>query len=200
MHDADTIRTTGVQGLVAGRTFADLRKLDAGSWKHPDFSGARVPALEEVLSAIPADKQAIIEIKCGSEILVPLRDILDASGVASSRLLIHCFDFDTLCDAKRVLPDIRACWLVDQRETNLLPLLEKARAAGLYGLNPQNTCLMINKSLVDQAHSYGIGIYVWTVNSAERARELMAAGVDGLLTDRPGWLREQLSPPPPVHS
>jgi Glycerophosphoryl diester phosphodiesterase len=93
MHDADTIRTTGVQGLVAGRTFADLRKLDAGSWKHPDFSGARVPALEEVLSAIPADKQAIIEIKCGSEILVPLRDILDASGVASSRLLTRVPQF-----------------------------------------------------------------------------------------------------------
>jgi glycerophosphoryl diester phosphodiesterase len=35
-------------------------------------------------------------------------------------------------------------------------------------------------------------LYVWTVNDPKRARELLAMGVAGITTDRPGYLRQQL--------
>jgi glycerophosphoryl diester phosphodiesterase len=38
----------------------------------------------------------------------------------------------------------------------------------------------------------GLKMYVWTVNDAEVARGLVDAGVDGITTDKPQWLREQL--------
>ena len=36
-------------------------------------------------------------------------------------------------------------------------------------------------------------LLVWTVDDAAVARRLTAAGVDAIATNRPAWLREQLS-------
>ena len=48
IHDDDVKRTTNGTGKVGSLNFAELRKLDAGSWFDPAFAGQRVPTLEEV--------------------------------------------------------------------------------------------------------------------------------------------------------
>jgi len=35
-------------------------------------------------------------------------------------------------------------------------------------------------------------VHVWTVNEPQRMRELVALGVDGIITDRPSVLRDVL--------
>ncbi|MGD9899770.1 MAG: glycerophosphodiester phosphodiesterase family protein [Calditrichaceae bacterium] len=35
-------------------------------------------------------------------------------------------------------------------------------------------------------------LYVWTVDHPQEARRLINAGVDGLTTNRPKWLKEKL--------
>ncbi len=50
----------------------------------------------------------------------------------------------------------------------------------------------IDAAFVKQVHDAGLKLYVWTVNDADLARKLVQAGVDGITTDRPQWLREQL--------
>ncbi len=40
------------------------------------------------------------------------------------------------------------------------------------------------------AHDLGLQVNVWTVNEAERMRELIAMGVDGIITDYPDRLRQ----------
>ena len=50
----------------------------------------------------------------------------------------------------------------------------------------------LDTAFVQQTHAAGLKFYVWTVDDAEVARKLVAAGVDGLTTNRPGWLRAQL--------
>lgn len=49
MHDANTLRITGHDGLITGQTLAELKTLDAGSHKGAQFAGERIPTLEEVL-------------------------------------------------------------------------------------------------------------------------------------------------------
>jgi len=39
----------------------------------------------------------------------------------------------------------------------------------------------------------GLKLYVWTVNDPAVAKRMAGLGVDGITTDRPGWLREQLA-------
>jgi len=42
------------------------------------------------------------------------------------------------------------------------------------------------------AHELGLTVNVWTVNDRGRMRELIAMGVDGIITDYPDRLREVL--------
>lgn len=45
---------------------------------------------------------------------------------------------------------------------------------------------------IDYAHKYGVSVQYWTVNNADDARALSAAGADLLMTDYPDRIREAL--------
>ena len=49
MHDANTLRITGHDGLITEQTLAELKELDAGSHKGAEFAGERIPTLRETL-------------------------------------------------------------------------------------------------------------------------------------------------------
>src|SRR5687768_9550612 len=51
LHDPDTKRVAGKKLLVREASFAELRALDVGIWKGPQWKGERLPTLEEVLAA-----------------------------------------------------------------------------------------------------------------------------------------------------
>ncbi|HPU03974.1 MAG TPA: glycerophosphodiester phosphodiesterase family protein, partial [Rhodoglobus sp.] len=38
--------------------------------------------------------------------------------------------------------------------------------------------------MIDRLHSAGVEVHIWTVNDPDRMRELLALGVDGIVTDR----------------
>jgi glycerophosphoryl diester phosphodiesterase len=50
----------------------------------------------------------------------------------------------------------------------------------------------VNSALVEKLRAAGLKVYVWTVDSPAKAGQLVAAGVDGITTNRPGWLRAKL--------
>src|SRR5262245_24153707 len=53
LHDSTTKRTTGTDLKVSEQTLAELRKLDAGSWKGEKFKGEKLPTLAEMLATAP---------------------------------------------------------------------------------------------------------------------------------------------------
>jgi glycerophosphoryl diester phosphodiesterase len=198
IHDPSTKRTTGVGMVVANQTLAELRALDAGSWKGPQWKGERLPTLSEALATIPDGKCMFIEIKCGPEVLPHLKTVLDASGKKPGQLVIIGFNLAVVQRAKQMLPRSPVFWLASYKEdktTKKLPelgdLIKIAKAAGVDGLDlAANFPLDANSVL--KVHAAGMQIHVWTVDDPARAAELAAAGVDGITTNRPAWLREQL--------
>ena len=50
----------------------------------------------------------------------------------------------------------------------------------------------LNQDFVNAIHKLNKKIYLWTVNDRTEAKRYQNLGIDGLTTDRPGWLRKQL--------
>lgn len=48
----------------------------------------------------------------------------------------------------------------------------------------QGRVRVVSPRLVDAAHAHGVEVHVWTVNDPADMRRLVAAGVDGVVTDR----------------
>jgi glycerophosphoryl diester phosphodiesterase len=199
LHDADTRRTTGVPKKVAESTLAELRTLDAGTWKDAKWQGEKLPTLAEALAAIPAGKRLVIEVKCGAEALPELERELKASGRPAAQVVLISFQNAVCAGAKRLFPKIPVLYLSSFKQDkatgvwspSVEELIQKATSAGLDGINLSYKG-PLDAAFVKQTHAAGLKCYVWTVNDADAARKLVAAGVDGITTDRPGWMREQL--------
>ncbi len=188
IHDATTERTGGMDLAVARTHSRRLRRLDVGSHKHEDFAGETIPFLEEILDTVPAGRQLFIEIKCGPEILPVLSDVLTRSGKRSQVALIG-FDLETMKAAKEVLPDVPAHWLCDKKAWRPFSrsLARTAKEHGLDGMNVHWSG--VTWRFAQAVRKAGLKLYAWTVDHPRDASRLHALGVDGITTNRPGWLQ-----------
>jgi glycerophosphoryl diester phosphodiesterase len=197
-HDSTTKRFEGTARNISGLTLVEARQLDVGAWKGARFRGERVPLLEEILATIPAGKRAVIEIKCGPEIVPELARVLRAAGRPAAQTCVISFSHDALLASKTELPELQhyllAGWKVDAKTgkgPELPPLIAKAREAKFDGLN-LNHEWPVDAAAAAQVNAAGLKLLVWTVNDANVARRWIAAGVQAITTDRPGALREEL--------
>lgn len=198
MHDRDTLRVSGVSNHVASTSFRELRELNVADWGKFQGKGLRqrIPALEEVLKTIPSGKRLFIEIKCGPEIIPELERVLRKSGKKPAQTPIIGFGYDTVKAVKARMPQLEVSWLVspdkkDKSKPTLDEMIQMATAAGLDGLD-LNYGFPIDRAFVEKVHAAGLKLYTWTVDDPAVARQHVMAGVDGITTNRPKWLREQL--------
>ncbi len=198
IHDDNTRRTAGLNRKVVRQTMAELSALDAGRWKDNGRFREKIPALDEVLTGLPPGRRLFIEIKCRGDIASELVRVLAQSSCRPAQIVLISFSMPVVASLKRTFPQIEACWLVELKRhwrTRRFPdagmLIEKINDAGLDGLD-----LKANKAVTaafaKKIHEAGLKLYVWTVDSPSEAKKLAEAGVDGITTNRPGWLRAQL--------
>lgn len=199
LHDSDTKRTGGIARKATDQTFDELRRQDVGKWgkwRNKGFS-EKIPLLEEALALIPDGRRLFIEIKCGPEILPELGEVLRRGGKAPEQTVIIGFGYETMKAAKAMFSDLEVNWLVAspgriKKAARLKQLIEKAWAAKLDGLD-LNSRFPIDREFAATIHKVGLKLYTWTVDYPKVARREAEAGVDGITTNRPGWLREQLA-------
>lgn len=189
----------GPGAAIYGMTLAELREYDCGSLKNPRFPmqrtapGARIPTLEEVLRlAGQGSFQFDIEIKSFPEhpewspapeaFAKAVLHIIREQNLGR-RVVVQSFDFRVLRAMKRLAPEIRlaALW-----EHDAGPFVSTVRSAGAEIASPQFQ--FITPEEVLSAHSAGIDVVPWTVNTPEDWRRLIEAGVDGIITDDPAAL------------
>jgi glycerophosphoryl diester phosphodiesterase len=196
IHDDTTKRTAGTDLKVAESTSEELRKLDMGSFKSKEYAGEKIPFLADVVKAIPPGRKLFVEIKCGQGVLPYLREILTRSG-KMSQIVIIGFDLDTMTRSKEMI-DVPTYWLRGTEKTGdteqWIPhdpqLVKTVKDKGLDGLDVHYAG--VTREFADAVKAAGLKLYVWTVDDPEEAARLVKLGVDGITTDRPGWLREQL--------
>jgi glycerophosphoryl diester phosphodiesterase len=203
IHDKTTKRTAVTDINVAETTSEELRKLDVGSFKSEEYAGEQIPFLADIVETIPPGQKLFIEIKCGKEILPYLKELLADSG-KMSQIVIIGFDLDTVVMSK-VLIDVPTYWLkgtekikdTEQWIPHDPQLVETTKEKGLDGLDVHYAG--VTKEFVDAVKASGQKLYVWTVDDPEEAVRLIKLGVNGITTNRPAWLREQLKGRIPAH-
>ncbi|MBI1903960.1 MAG: glycerophosphodiester phosphodiesterase [Planctomycetia bacterium] len=198
IHDETTKRTAGIDLRVAGSTLTELRKLDVGRWKGETFAGERIPTLREVLSLVPAGKLCFVEVKSGPEFVAALRDDLQSTAFDPQQLAVIAFDDRVVAAAKRDLPGVKGCLIVDYRRdaNNWTPSLEsilaRLKSCGADGLDTEANVEVVTQDFIRRVHDEGFAVHSWTIDSPGAAAQLRAAGIDSLTTNRPAFLRASL--------
>lgn len=109
-HDYMIDFHTGVRGDIYNMTFDELRRLDFGSWKSPEFANERIPTIEEALE-VGRDMQ-IVQMELKSAVdqdpdFVPrvVDTVVDAG--MTDKVMITAFNHDLLRQVKEYMPEIR---------------------------------------------------------------------------------------------
>ncbi len=194
VHDKTFARTTDVARVFPRRvndpissfTLAQVKRLDAGSWKRAQFVGTRVPTLDELLRAIaPTHLNLLLELKNptlypGYE--KPVAAALAAHGfIDHRRVYIHSFDAQALKQLHRVAPTIPIGLITKTG------LGDVAHARWLRTINP--TDVTVTDASVDRAQAHRLAVFTWpgspTQDSAAGIAALVTDGVDGIITNHP---------------
>lgn len=189
IHDSSTARTTGRKLKVAQVPYDSLAELDAGRWFAEDFKGTRIPLLDEILDRTPPDKELLIEVKSGPRTIDAIEKVL-SDREAIPAFSIISFQRKVLLRSKELFPRIPAYWNL-ARVGRLERCIRKAKEGGVNGLNLYHQVVR-DASTVKRIKGADLQLLCWTINDTERARSLLEMGVDGIVTDRVGAMKEVL--------
>jgi len=198
IHDDNTRKTAGVRKRISAQTLAELQALDVGRWKNSQWTGERIPTLAQALAAVPDGKRLFVEIKCGPECIPKFMQDFKASSRKARQVVPIGFSLATMRQLKQALPELQVCWVAEFKRTwnggwtpSAEALIAQAKEAGLDGLDVSGKG-PVDAEFARKVHDVGLKLYIWTVDSPVRAKELIQAGVDGITTNKPGWLRSKL--------
>jgi glycerophosphoryl diester phosphodiesterase len=176
IHDDTLERTTNGHGRVAGKTFACLRSLDAGL-------GEKIPTLAEIFDAV--NRRAVINVELkgphtAAPVVALITGYVNRHGWRFDDFLVSSFDHVQLREAKQLCPEIRIGALIEKVPRGLAQFVENL---GAWSLHASKRC--VTPKLVADAHSRGLKIFVFTVNSPKDIALMQALGVDGVFSDYP---------------
>ena len=174
IHDETVDRTTNGKGKVSELTLAEIKKLDAGSWKSSDFAGVTVPTLQEVFAKMPYNIWLNVHIKGEGEL-----PVMVARFIAKQNRLHQAFlACNTIASeqAKKVVPQILICNMERQNSVEEYiagTIQENADFIQLLKANYPDL-----PSITEELKENGIQINYYKADSPEEILELFEAGVD----------------------
>ncbi len=185
LHDDTVDRTSNATGIAGDRTLAELADIDFGAWHSPQYAGEPIPTLYSIAAYTLANGiRSNIEIK-------PTTGLEAETGTQVARLaqklwahadvppLISSFSEEALEAALQEAPMLpRALLIEDEVPADWQQRLEKLQCIGI---NPSNR--HITRELISAMCAAGYHVAVWTVNDADRARDLFNWGCSAVITD-----------------
>ncbi|SMP38599.1 glycerophosphodiester phosphodiesterase family protein [Anoxynatronum buryatiense] len=182
-HDATLSRMAGVNDRVAELTHEEIQKLEIGSAFSPSFEGERIPTLEEALTLIDHQAEALIDVKTygsGEVLARELVNVIERTGMVEHSY-VQSFDSDFLQEVRRLKPELRlgqimyyALGDLDQLDVDFYTIQKG----------------MLSRRLVREARRAGRGVWVWTVNEEADIREVLQYDIDGIITNEVTMVRE----------
>lgn len=175
---------------------AQIRTLDCGL-PQPEFphaevlAGNKIATLPEVFAlARHTGVRYNVETKVDGENQQRLVEVILAAARAAGTLgdvEVQSFDWRTLALVRAIEPTVPLVALWERGSD----AIDGAVAAGADIVSPDYA--VVDRKFVERAHTAGLSVIPWTVNGPAVMRELIAVGVDGIITDYPSRLRTVLA-------
>lgn len=186
MHDKTLQRTTNGTGEITSKTLAELRELDAGSWKDPQFAGEGVPTLDEALRTLKGSGcMPVIEIKMpgiSERVVQAVRELDMVEQVA-----IIAFNGEVVREIRTLEPRIACAWLSSEKLTGTVAERADWIVAQANSYQTEMVDLnynMLSRELIAELKRRGLQVWCWTVNDPAVMEALLRWGVDSITTDR----------------
>lgn len=199
-HDDVLDRVTDRVGPIAELTAEEVEAADAGfafsadgghSFPHRG-RGVHVPRLNALLDAWPGVR---VNIDPKSDAVVePLVEVLRRHE-AFDRVCVGSFS-DARIARVRALSGNRVCTSMGPRATTVAWALCRTGRIPRQGADclqiPLSTrgIRLVTPALLRAAHRSGLPVHVWTIDDEAEMERLLDMGVDGIMSDRIGMLRD----------
>ena len=193
IHDSTLRRTGGLPHRVADLTWAEISKVDVGSWFAGTFANETVPSLAELFTLFQSNNLTLyLEMKCDST--PEQRPLAEACVRAidehslKSRVVVECFQLPALKILREIDPDIKTVALFEPSFTNPSVLsdqriIKQATEVGAAALALHHR--LAREGLVQKAKAAGLHVAVWTVDDPAWIERARATGIDALITNNP---------------
>jgi len=185
IHDEILDRTTNAEDifgkpqlLIGALSWSDVRKLDVGVWFDDKFAGTKLPTLAESLDLIQSRSVTLIERKAGdAQTLVRLleeKKLIDQVAVQS-------FDWNFVAECRKLSPRLVLGTLSGKPANPEQIAAAAATGADLIVWDNEK----IGRDQIAQIHKLGKKAWAYTVDEPARAAQLVTAGLDGIITNKP---------------
>jgi glycerophosphoryl diester phosphodiesterase len=195
IHDSSTKRTAGADLKVTESSLAQLKALDFGLSKRPNFKDEAIPTLSEVLDVLPAGKWFFLEIKDTARIVTPIAKILADKNADPEKVVLISFKKDVVQACREALPNYRTCWISELKDFEKPEkpefYLQEINECGAQGLLFKEDA-PVSPEWLKLARGNDRLLMAWTVDKKTVARRMMDFGIPFLATNRPGALRAEL--------
>jgi len=183
LHDDTLERTTSGRGSPAALPWADLARLDAGTWHGPAYAAEPLPRFAQIAAFCQANGCMLnVEIKpCpGDEARTGAAVAREAAGLWAGALppLLSSFKPEALAAARDTEPALPRALLLDELWSGW-----PEAAAALDVVAVITNWRLMDRALIARLHASGWRALVYTVNDADVAERLIADGIDGIITD-----------------
>lgn len=202
IHDESLDRTTNGTGKISEKTWDEIKSLDAGYHFTEDGGktfpyrnkGVHLDKLESFFKELPNAK-LMIEVKPNSEQAADILLDLIAKYKFDDKVMMGSFHQNIKDYMYKKRPDL--AYYGSEKEITKWVILYQIGLSHFYQL-PSDAMAVptklsifnLDKKLIETAQSYGIKVYVWTINDLEEIQKWKDAGIDGVMTDNPRLFQE----------
>ncbi len=214
-HDETVDRTTAAAGNICDLTLDELRALDNAYWWAPgaDVSPGLEPSAYPLRGRAPADRTCGVatldevlelldgvvvnlDIKRTAPDVEPYEELLAATLRRFGRgedTIVASFNDAAIAAFRRVAPDVPTSLATLEtaefyRAVHAGSDVAPTDAVALQVPRTFGELTVVDDAFVAAAHDAGLAVHVWTINDPAEMAQLLALGVDGLISDVPSVL------------
>lgn len=187
LHDANTFRMTGKNGIIKSMTIKELKQLKL-------HNGEKIPTLQEVIQVAKGKIKLLCELKSKGTALNVVKILREKDMIDST--IIQSFYVEELLEFKNIEPNLNLGLIVPITE-EYLPEWAQRKNMIHEVLSFKFEYLItrfknVNEKFINFSHQNNLKILVYPVNSKIITKRYINMGVDGLIVNNISQTKEIL--------